>query len=58
MVILDGGKSKRFVGGFYGFQRILLKTYHCTDCVHILDDDVGFLINCLEKTEFIFVGIN
>jgi len=58
MVILDERKSDGFVCCFYGFKRIFFKTRHCADGINILDNNIGLLVDCLEETELVFIGID
>src|SRR5208283_5517045 len=58
MVILNGSKPECTVGEFYGCLGIFGKTGHRTDCVHILDNDISFLVNCLEEAELVFIRID
>ena len=58
MVILDGSKPESVVGEFYGGCCILTKAGHRADRVHVLDNDIGFLVDSLEEAELVLIGVD
>ena len=58
MAALDWNKPERVVGRLYLFRPVFLRSHHRTDYIHILNYDIGFLVNPLEETQIVLVDID